>query len=138
MVRDRCISVRTGVVPDLVTPSGLTIKLESAGPELSDDLAITEAREAAHLCGHYNGVVVVSRSRGKRDFAFPFAACLYQLSRYVSGNVQGLGNRSPLGHQAGQFVGSCHPNPLRQFLNLDAYGEFHVNTIVQRRSYERG
>jgi hypothetical protein len=43
-----------------------------------------------------------------------------------------------LRHQAGQFVGSCHQNSLRQFLNLDAYGEFHVNTIVQHRSHERG
>ena len=130
MVRDGCISVRTGVIPDLVTSGGLTIELESAGVELPDDLAIAEACEAAHLCGHHNGVIVVSRSRGKRDFAFSFAACLYKLSRHVSGNVQSLGNRSPLRHQAGQFVGSCHPNPLRQFLNLDAYGEFHVNTFV--------
>ena len=103
----------------------LTIKPESAGFELTDDLAITEAREAAHLCGHHNGVVVVSRSRGKRDFTFPFAACLYELSRYVSRDVEGLGNRSPLRYQTGQFVGSCQPNPLRQFLNFDAYGEFH-------------
>ena len=131
MVRDRCVSVRAGVIPDLVTPCGLTIKLESAGLELSDGLTVTEAREAAHLCGHHNGVVVVRRSRGERDLAFPLAACLYQLSSYISGDVEGLGNRSPLCHQAGQFVGGCQPNPLRQLLNLDAYGEFHVNTIVQ-------
>ena len=112
MVGDRCISVHTGVIPDLVTPGGLTIKLESAGLALANDLAITEPREAGHLFGHHNGVVVVSRSRGKRDFTFPFAACLYKLSRYVSGYVEGLGNRSPLRHQTGQFVGSCHPNPL--------------------------
>jgi hypothetical protein len=37
MVRDRCISVRAGVIPDLVTSRGLTIKLESAGLELPDD-----------------------------------------------------------------------------------------------------
>jgi hypothetical protein len=93
-----CISVGGGVIPDLVTPRGLTIKLESAGLELPDDLAITEARQPAHLCGHHNGVVVVSGSRGKRDFAFPFAAHFYKLSRYVSCDVEGLGNRSPLRH----------------------------------------
>jgi hypothetical protein len=131
MVRDRCVSVRADVIPDLVTSGGLTIKLESADLELPDDLAITEAREAAHLGGHHNSVVVVSRSRGKRDLALPLASRLYQLSSYISRDFEGLGNRSPLCHQAGQFVGGCQPNPLRQLLNLDAYGEFHVNTIIQ-------
>jgi hypothetical protein len=73
----------------------------------------------------------------KTDFAFAFAACLYKLSRYVSRDVEGLGNRSSLRHQAGQFVGSCQPNPLRQLLNVDAYGEFHVHTIVHHRSSGR-
>src|SRR5580693_1006526 len=83
-------------IPDLVTPGGLTIKLESAGPELADDLAIKEAREAAHLCGHHNHVVAASRSRGKRDFFLTFAACLYELSRNVSRDVEGLGKPSVL------------------------------------------
>ena len=62
--------------------------------ELPDGLAITEARQAAHLCGHHNGVVAVSRSRGKWDFAFPFAAYLYQFSRHVPRDVEGLASRS--------------------------------------------
>jgi hypothetical protein len=41
------------------------------------------------------------RCRAKRDFAFPFAARLYQLSRYVSRDVEGLGDRPPLRHQTG-------------------------------------
>jgi hypothetical protein len=114
-----------------VTPGGLTIKLESAELELPDAFAITEAREAAHSCGHHNGVVEVSRNRGKRDLALPLTACLYQLSSYITRDVEGLGNRSPLCHQAGQFVGGCQPNRLRQVLNLDAYGEFHVNAIIR-------
>jgi hypothetical protein len=130
MVRDRCILVRPGVIPDLVTSGGLTVKLESAGPELPNDLAITETREAAHLCSHHDGVVAMSRRHGKWDFAFAFAACIYKLPRYVSRDVERLGNRSPLGHKAGQFVGGGKPNSLGQLLNLDAYGEFHVNTIV--------
>src|SRR5580700_7424543 len=47
----------------------LTIKLESAGPKLPDDFTIPEASEPTHLRGHHNGVVVLSRSRGKRDLA---------------------------------------------------------------------
>ena len=62
---------------------GVTIRPKAASLELPNDLAITEASEAAHLCVHHNGVVVVSRSRRTRDFAIPFTTCLYQFSCYV-------------------------------------------------------
>jgi hypothetical protein len=38
---------------------------------------LAQAREAAHLCGHHDGVVAMSRCHRDRDFAFAFAACLY-------------------------------------------------------------
>lgn len=67
----------------------------------------------------------------KTGCRLPVRGCLYQLSSYIPGDVGGLGDRSPLCHHAGQFVGSCQPGSLRHLLNLDAYGEFHVNTTIQ-------
>ena len=98
MIRDRRIAVCAGVVPDLMTAGSLSIKLESTSFELPNDFAMTKAREAAHLRGHHDRVVATIRSRGKRDFTFPFAACFNELPSNVPRDVEGLRNRPPLRH----------------------------------------
>jgi hypothetical protein len=48
MIRNRCVAASRRVEPDLVTTGGLAVKLESKGPQLSNDFAIAKSREAAH------------------------------------------------------------------------------------------
>src|SRR5260221_9232700 len=58
------------------------------------------------LCEHHNRVVATIRGRGQRDSALPLTARLNELAGNVARNVERLGNRSPLCHQARQFVRS--------------------------------
>lgn len=68
-----------------MTAGSLSIKLKSTSLELANDFTMTKAREAAHLCGHYDRVVVTIPSHGKRDFTLPFPACFNEL-RATSAN----------------------------------------------------
>src|SRR5260370_42202461 len=58
MIRDGCVAICARVEPNLMTPRSLPIKLDSACPKFSDDIAITKARQTAQLCGHHDRVVV--------------------------------------------------------------------------------
>ena len=48
MIWNRCVAAGRRVVPYLMITGGLTVKLESKGPQLSNDFAIAKSREAAH------------------------------------------------------------------------------------------
>jgi hypothetical protein len=98
MIRDRRIAIGAGVVPDLMTTGGLSIELESTSLEPSNDLAITKAREPAHLRGHDDGVVATAGGRWKGDIAFSFAACFNELASNVARDIEGLRDGPPLRH----------------------------------------
>jgi hypothetical protein len=75
-----------------MTASRLTIKLEATSFEFASNFSIMKASEPAHLCCHYDGVVVALRSGGEGDFTLTFAPCLNQLPGDVASDVEGLGN----------------------------------------------
>ncbi|MDQ1474443.1 MAG: hypothetical protein QOJ99_5923 [Bryobacterales bacterium] len=46
----------------------------------------------------------------------------------VACDLQRFRQASPLRNQAGQFIRTCRKNSLRQFLYLDANGQFHASS----------
>src|SRR4029077_10765580 len=104
MIRHGCVSFCFGVIPDLMTAGGLSIKLKSTNSELSNNFPITKAGESTHLCRYDDRVVATIGRCRKRDFAFPLTARFNELPGNISRDVEGLGNRPPLRYQARQFV----------------------------------
>jgi hypothetical protein len=112
-------------VPNLVTAGSLSIKLEPASFELSNDFAIAKTRESAHLCSHDDRVIAMIRGYGKRDFPFALATGFNEFPSDVPRNIEGLRDCPPLRYQTRKFVGSGQIHALRQLLNLNSNGEFH-------------
>ena len=119
------MAIIAGVVPDLMATRSLSIKLESTSLELSYDVAITQARESAHLRGHHDCVFASAGSRWQWNITFSFPARFNELTSDVAGDVEGLRDCTALRHQTRHFVRGREIDSLGQRLNLDLNSEFH-------------
>jgi hypothetical protein len=104
-----------------MTPRGLTVELEPASFELSNDFSVSEAAEPSHSSGYHNRIITMPtrRRQVRNDATLP--PCLDQFSRNVAGNFKRLGNRASLSYEALKFIRRGKKQPLRQLLNLYPY-----------------
>jgi hypothetical protein len=124
------IAIRLRIKPDLVTPGGLAIKLESSYLQLLDDFRVPKSGQAAHLGRNYDCVGAPICGGWKVQTAFALAARFDQLSGHIARDVKGLGNRPALRNQTREILRSCEKQALRQLLDLYLKCQLHPKLIV--------
>src|ERR1039458_7734539 len=126
MIRHGCVAIRARMESDFMAAGGLAVELESARLQFPRDLPVSEPCQPSH--SRRDDDRVVSSFTGGRQArnAVALAPGFDQFPCDVARDLKGLGNRTPLCHEAGKFIRCRKEHAFRQFLNLDSNRQFHT------------
>ena len=105
---------------------GLAIEHKAARLQLPNDLSVPKPRKPAHSCGDHDRVV--SPVMGSRQVRNPIALApgFNQFPGDVAGDLERLGDGSPLGYEAGKFIRGRKEKAFWQLFHLYPNREFHT------------